>query len=258
MPQTKKSTAADLAKKVGGGIAVLLFWIAVWQAAAMLVGREVVLPAPFAVFKRFFALAGTLAFLRATLHTLFRITIGYLAGAVGGILIGFLTYFSRAADKTLSPLLTVVRATPAASFILLALVMLKNAAIPTFITFLMVLPIISGCVRTALAGTDRSLIEMTTVYRFSFFKKLRTLYLPTVAAPLFDRLPDALGFAWKAGVAAEVLCTPADSIGKFLYQSKIYLETTDLFAYTLWIICLSLLLEKILHRLFGKKKEARA
>ena len=53
----------------------------------------------------------------------------------------------------------------------------------------------------------------------------------------------SLGLAWKAGIAAEVIAAPKYSIGAMLYQSKVYFETTDLFAWTLVIIIMSLLIE---------------
>ena len=39
---------------------------------------------------------------------------------------------------------------------------------------------------------------------------------------------------------------PVRSIGKMIYESKLYLETTDLFAWTAVVIVISLLLEKLL------------
>jgi NitT/TauT family transport system permease protein len=51
---------------------------------------------------------------------------------------------------------------------------------------------------------------------------------------------------WKAGVAAEVIGLPSGSIGERLYQSKIYLETAQLFAWTAVIILASVLLERFL------------
>ena len=53
-----------------------------------------------------------------------------------------------------------------------------------------------------------------------------------------------LGFAWKSGIAAEVIGLSKNSLGLEIYNSKIYIETTDLFAYTLVIILLSVLMEK--------------
>ena len=56
----------------------------------------------------------------------------------------------------------------------------------------------------------------------------------------------ALGMAWKAGIAAEILATPRSAIGTELYYSKTYLETPTLFAWTLMVIVLSLVIEKLL------------
>ena len=56
----------------------------------------------------------------------------------------------------------------------------------------------------------------------------------------------SLGMAWKAGIAAEVLCTPKEAIGTEIYLSKMYMETTDLFAWTLTVIILSVVIEKLL------------
>ena len=53
-----------------------------------------------------------------------------------------------------------------------------------------------------------------------------------------------MGLAWKAGIAAEVLSMPKNSLGELIYRAKIYLESPDLYAVTLVVIVLSVLLEK--------------
>ena len=55
----------------------------------------------------------------------------------------------------------------------------------------------------------------------------------------------ALGMSWKSGAAAEVIGLPEHSIGEHLYMAKIYLETADLFAWTLVIILVSAVFEQI-------------
>lgn len=245
MEQTKQKNP----KKLLYGVLSLVFWIAVWQLAAIAVGREVILPAPFAVCKRFFELAATAPFWRATLFSLLRIMGGYAAGVIVGALLGAAMYFAKPMRVLFSPFLTVVKSTPVASFILIAYFIITDTAIPIFITFLMVLPMIAASVLTALSSTDPMLLEMAKVYRFSFGKKLRALYIPTVLPQFLGQALTALGFGWKAGVAAEVLCTPRDSIGKYLYEAKNYLETVDTFAYTLLIVLISLALEKLLRTL---------
>jgi NitT/TauT family transport system permease protein len=63
--------------------------------------------------------------------------------------------------------------------------------------------------------------------------------------------------AWKAGVAAEVLTVTPISIGKQLYNSKLYLETSELFAWTVIVVILSLIIEKLVVRLIGRLDKRR-
>ena len=67
----------------------------------------------------------------------------------------------------------------------------------------------------------------------------------------------SLGLAWKAGIAAEVLSLPVSSIGRELYDSKIYIETADLFAWTLVVILMSMLLEVVLKGMISGKFRAK-
>ena len=54
----------------------------------------------------------------------------------------------------------------------------------------------------------------------------------------------ALGLCWKSGIAAEVIGMPEGSIGEQLQQAKVYLDTPDLFAWTLVIVLVSLAFER--------------
>ena len=58
--------------------------------------------------------------------------------------------------------------------------------------------------------------------------------------------------SWKSGVSAEVIGLPSNSIGEQLYMSKIYLETSDLFAWTFTIIAVSALFERLFLRLLSR------
>ena len=243
MAQIKKAAYAALA---------LVFWMALWQIAAMYIGKEVILPTPLRVGERFLELAQTAPFWRATALSLLRIMGGYAFGVVAGVLLGAAMYFAKPIRILFSPFLTVVKTTPVASFILIAYFIITDTAIPVFITLLMVMPMMAASVFTALCGTDAALLEMTRVYRFSFGKTLRTLYLPTVLPHFVGQALTALGMGWKAGIAAEVLCTPRNSIGKYLYDAKVHIETVDTFAYTLLVVLISLVLEKVLSTLANR------
>ena len=71
------------------------------------------------------------------------------------------------------------------------------------------------------------------------------LYIPSLAPYFLAACKSSLGMAWKAGIAAEVLAVPKNAIGTELYYAKTYLETPTMFAWTLVIILLSIIFEKL-------------
>ncbi len=233
-----------------------VFWLGVWQLAAFFVGRELLLPGPLAVAKALCVLAGTGDFWLSALMTLVRVFLGLAWGTAAGAALAFLTHFSRWASALLSPAVKVVRATPVVSFILLVYLWVVRAAIPAVIAGLMVLPVIWGSVTAGLAAVDPQLLEMAGAYRFSRLRTLRLIYLPSLRGHFTSGLLTAFGLAWKSGVAAEVICPPVRAIGSRLQAARLALETPELFAWTLVIIALSLLLERLLRRLLERGERA--
>ena len=62
--------------------------------------------------------------------------------------------------------------------------------------------------------------------------------------------------AWKAGVAAEVICNPTWGFGAVLYESKTSLDMPKMFAVTLAVIAVSALFELIFKIIFKKRRRA--
>ena len=110
------------------------------------------------------------------------------------------------------------------------------------------LPIIWSAVHHSISNVDANLKEMTEVFGFTKIQKIRHLYFPSVFSSFSTAFMTSVGIAWKAGVAAEVMCTPKFSIGTSIFESKKYIETPELFAWTATVIILSLIIEKILKK----------
>lgn len=219
----------------------------------MQVGQELLLPAPAAVWRSLLALGGTAEFWLSAAYTLGRVLLGLLGGVVLGSLLAAVTHFCRLADWLISPAVRVIRATPVVSFILLVYLWVTRTYIPGVIAALMVLPVVWGNLTAGLAAVDDRLLEMARAYRFGRGKTLRLIYLPSIRSHAASGLLTAFGLAWKSGVAAEVLCPPKYAIGTRIQQAKTALETPELFAWTLVLIALSLLLERLLRAALNRK-----
>lgn len=243
------------AGKTGIIIIVAAFWLAVWHLAAALVGSELLLPTPFSVLKTLFELMGTASFWQSLLHTLLRVLAGFALGMLAGTLLGTLTAASRLLSAFLSPLRSIIKATPVTSFIVLLLLYFSPVTTPVAVSFLMVVPIAWANVSKGITETDTQLLEMAKVFRLSRAKTLKSIYIPSVLPHFLTAATTGFGFAWKSCVAAEVIAMSKLSIGKALYESKLYLETPRLFAWTAAIIIISMLLEAVMVRLLGRLKK---
>lgn len=186
--------------------------------------------------------------------TLLRIFGGLLAGVVLGVVLAVGCCRYALLDDLLAPAIRMVRATPVASFIVLLLLWVKSGAVPGVVAALMVLPIIWEAVCSGIRAFDKDLLEMARVYRMSRKNVVRYIFVPQLRPHFAAGLCTAIGLAWKSGVAAEVLCLPGMAIGAEVYYAKIYLETPSLFAWSITVIVLSLLLEGLARRLLGVRK----
>ena len=122
----------------------------------------------------------------------------------------------------------------------------------------MVFPIVFSNIYQGIKSTDKDLIEMCNLYKVKFKKRLTSLYIPSVIPYFLSSLLSSIGLAWKAGIAAEVLCSPVISIGIEIYHANESLEFVDLFAWTAWVIILSMIFELITTKLIKyvlKKKQ---
>ena len=239
------------------GLPALLFWTAVWYLAALAVGNPLLLPTPLGVLRRLWQLAATAAFWRTTLVSIGRILLGVVSGILLGVVLAVLTSASRVLETLVAPAMTAMQATPVASFAILVLIWVDRDFVPVLICAMMVLPVIYGSVSTGIRMTDPGLLEMAKVYRLPWMRVLRRIYIPSVMPFFRTSSSSALSLGWKAGIAAEVLTVPKASMGRMISESKLYLMTEDLFAWTLTVVILSLLLQKIMFLLMkGRDRHA--
>ena len=250
--------AKKLTKNIITTLAVAAFWIFIWYLAALRVGKELLLPSPISVLKSLFQIMESKEFYITTAYSIIRVMSGIVLASIIGILISIITHFSKTVSALVRPIITVIKATPVASFIILALVWIERGNLPIFISLLMVLPVICTNLSTGLEEIDIKILEFAKVYRIGFFQKIKGIYIPSVMPYFSSALKTSLGLAWKAGIAAEVLAVPMRSIGKELFNSKTYFETADLFAWTIVVIILSLIIELIFEALLGTLGGRRA
>lgn len=244
-------------KRVAKKIVILALWLLIWQLVADHIGRPIFLVGPRETFGAFVRLAATEKFWKAVLFSTGRISAGFLIAFAAGLLCGSLSFRFSLVEEILSPILSLMKTIPVASFVILALIWAGSKHLTLVVSFFVVFPIIDRNTLAGLRAADPGLLEMAKVFRMNPFHVIWQIERPALAPYLVSACELALGMAWKSGVAAEVIGTPDYSIGEKLYMAKIYFSTDELFAWTMTILIVSVLFEKIMMALLKKGLEVR-
>lgn len=223
----------------------VLFALIVWQIASLMLGQELLLVSPIKVVQRLFSLCAVPDFWSSIGFSFVRIMEGFFTALLTGTVLAVAAGRFHLVDVLLWPFMAAIKATPVASFIILCLVWLNSASLSVFIAFLMVLPIVYTNMLEGITHTDKKMLEMADVFRIGLFRRIHYIYLPQLMPYFLAACSVSLGLAWKSGIAAEVIGIPDGSIGEKLYKAKLYLNSTDLFAWTVAIVVVSIVVEKL-------------
>jgi len=220
-------------------------WLLIWQGISMYIGQDILLVSPVSVVRRLLQLAVVSDFWLSVLFSLQRITAGFLLALISGIILAAAAARFKRMEEFLAPFILFIKSTPVASFVILVLIWVSSRNLSVVISYLMVLPIIYTNLLQGIRSTDAKLLEMADVFRVPGHRRFLYIYVSQVLPFFQSACLVGLGLCWKAGIAAEVIGIPKGSIGEKLYMAKIYFAAPDLFAWTLTVIIVSLLFEKL-------------
>ena len=225
-----------------------LFFLLLWYLLAAIIDAPLILPFPHAVILRLFAMAQTLLFWKSFCFTFFRVIISFIISVTAGLITGFLSANIKAVKAFLSFPFAVIRATPIAALILLALFWFKSDEVPVFAAFLMALPVMNDASEKGFSITSelQQKIFMARSYGLKDLKIFRFIIIPHAMPAVLSALESVSGICWKVVVAGEILSVPKAAYGSMLQKAQVHLETADVLAITLMVVLSSMLLQNLL------------
>ncbi len=238
--ETPSSGSSALAR-----IGSVAFWLAVWQGASMLVGSSFILAGPLDTAAALARLVPTGSFWSHVAFSAMHIVAGTALGYLAASACALAAHRLPAVRLLLRPAMAAIKGTPIACIVVILLIWLGSRNASTAAVFLMVLPAIYFPVLSALGSVDPRMSELADVFGMRGARRSLAVIWPHVLPYLRAASETALTMSWKAGVAAELIGTPMGSIGERIYQAKLLLETADLFAWTVTVIAVAWLLERV-------------
>lgn len=224
----------------------IFFWLIVWQIASLVIDQEILLVSPFSAIKRLVELSFEGYFWMSVFNSWMKILLGFVLAFIIGFLLAYLSSTVEIIRNFLEIPINVIQAVPVVSFIILCLIWIDSKNLSIFISFLMALPIIYRNISSGILNIPKELTDVVKVFDVGIYRKFRYIYVSELYPSIKSSIKIAFGLCFKAGIAAEVIGLPKNTMGEYLYNSKVYLNTSDLFAWTIVIVVISIVFQKLI------------
>ena len=236
-------------------ILIGIIWLVIWEVASLIVHNSILLVGPFEVLLTLVKKCTEPDFYVSVITSFLKIGLGFILGTFTGIILAVLSWRNKLTEDFLKPMMSLIKASPVASFVVLFLIWWHSNVLSVAICICVVMPQLYVSTLQGLKSADEELLQMAGVFKLHPIDIYHYIYRPALYKFWEGAVKIAAGMAWKSGIAAEVIGTPDNSIGSSLYMSKIYLDTAGVLSYTAVIILLSVLCEHLLLILLKKYSE---
>lgn len=237
--------------RAGIRAAAALLWLVAWQAVAGLVGSDLLLPGPVETVAALARLCVTAEFWRVVACSTLAIVGGFLVAFTLGCALGALAAQRPAVDVLLEPAVSALKTVPVACVVVVLLLWVGTGGVTWACVFLVAFPAFYASMRGAVRSLDRGRLDALRLMGVGSVRRALAAGWPGVAPGLAVTAASAVGMSWKAGVAAELIGLVDGTLGERVYQAKLLLETSDLFAWTVVVVLLAWLAERTFRALLA-------
>jgi bicarbonate transport system permease protein len=238
-------------------LAIFLF---LWQLFAFTPGAT--LPGPVQVVEDTWPLIGWPFYDRGGIDkglfwqvwaSLQRVAIGYTLAAIVGIALGILVGTSKLMSKALDPIFQFLRVVAPLAWVPIALAALRqNEPAALFVIFITAIwPIlINTSVGVRQIPSDYN--NVAKVLQLSKQEYFFNILIPSALPYIFTGLRIALGLAWLAIIAAEIVMSGIVGIGFFIWNAYQNNQVSEVILAVVYIGAVGLILDKLMIWLEGR------
>jgi NitT/TauT family transport system permease protein len=231
---------ASLLWQVLGVLLIIMLWLVIES----IVSEPLLMPSIPAVLRALIALFPSGS--TVLLTSMSRLLMILMAALISGVGCGLLASLKQPFAHVIRASITLLRTIPVISVIVLVLIVVGFELTPFIVTYLIVFPQIYQATKDSVDAIDSTYVD---VYKLEHRHDIRSLwqcYIPLIAVPLSTAILQAAGLGIKVLVMTEYLSQTPRSIGYVLYRAKTDLRYDVVFAWTLVLILMILLIEMLI------------
>lgn len=176
-----------------------------------------------------------------------RVAIGYFFAAVVGIALGILVGTNKMMSKALDPVFQLLRTVPPLAWVPIALAALqKNEPAALFVIFITAIWPILINTAVGVQQIPQDYNNVAKVLQLNKKKYFFKILIPSALPYIFTGLRIAIGLAWLAIIAAEIVMSGVAGIGFFIWDAYQTNNISEVILALFYIGIVGLLLDKFM------------
>lgn len=239
----KRSTIWDNKKFQIG--ACVFFWLTIWEVVSLFT-PSVLFSSPTQTITAFFRIIQKQQFWLSIGNTLLLTMSGFLSAFILGSIFAVIAYKSKIVEILLAPAIQIMKSVPVTCFVIVSLIWLSSKHISILVAFFVVFPVSYISMSAGIDSINKQTVEMLNIFHVPIIKRVKMVYSYAVLPSVLAGCNVSISMSFKAAIAGEIIGLPMNTIGEQLYLSKLYLSIDELFAWTVVIIIISIVFEKVL------------
>lgn len=238
----------NLSIKISSILSIVFLWYIIY----LIVDHPLLIPSIGTVFQTFFKMLLESNFLIALVNTLFRLVLSLVVSAFFGILLGYFSAKNKTVEMFLKPHVTILKTIPVISIIIIMYILVGFQFAPYIITFFMIFPIFYQATYQGIKAINQDLLDVYHLEMENRYLEIKYVYLQNIKDYLILACFQSFGLGFKVLVTSEYITQTNRSIGKLLYQAKVNLAYDYVFAITVLLVIITVLVEVFMTK-FKKK-----
>lgn len=224
----------------------ILFLLLLWHVSAMMIGNDILLPSVVQVLSFMGKQLIEIQFYAVVLITLKRMLQGLLASLACALFLIVLEDRFVWVRQIIEPIITLIKAIPTVSYIILALIWFKQEGCVRFISFMVLFPLFYSSLQLEMKKFNDETKELLMIYPVNRQEKILKLAIPMLLPSLLNSFKLAFGMGFKASVMAEIMASVRYGVGREMKIAQNNLLITEIFAWTIWIILICLVVDVLM------------
>lgn len=222
----------------------IFFFLIIWEGVALYIDNSLLFPRVSEIFLSLKNLVASRDFILILWNTLSRFFISIVFSLILAIIFSVASYRYEVISFLLFPFIIFLRAVPTIAIIIVVLIWSSVERVPIVVGMLILFPILYESILGGIKNVDKNLLKMSKVFKVSTKRVVRDIYIPSIYYSISSNIPSYMGLTFKVIIAGEVLSQESLSIGGEIFINKIYLESSNIFAWIIVVIVLNYFLEK--------------